>query len=229
MVLLTHAQKVRYLIDGIKTANLETCIETITTNDALREDFFRTARHIMDFLVRQKARNPNHNISVSILAKLEAGARVEEEETAESEVIKSVEVRVPLADHASVLFLRPGVISPGATYTKFYAAEQQKFYQNKEKYGCDHGSDRPDEPHNGGDRTMSELSNVRLMNLEDNLIKIAKVTSSARKRIRAAEEDNSRKDILASSNDYDSLNLSETANGDNCALRRQPKRGRERS
>ena len=57
------AQKVRYLIDGIKTANIETCIETITTNDALREDFGRATRHIMDFLVIQKARNPNHNIS----------------------------------------------------------------------------------------------------------------------------------------------------------------------
>ena len=59
----TNAQKVLYLIDGIKTANLETCIETITTNDVLREYFGRAARHIMDFLVRQKARNPNRNIS----------------------------------------------------------------------------------------------------------------------------------------------------------------------
>ena len=59
----TNAQKVCYLIDGINTANLETCIETITTNDALSEDFGRIARHIMDFLVRQKARNPKRNIS----------------------------------------------------------------------------------------------------------------------------------------------------------------------
>ena len=51
----TDAQKVHYLIDGIKTANLETCIETITTNDALREDFGCAARHIMDFLVIQEA------------------------------------------------------------------------------------------------------------------------------------------------------------------------------
>ena len=54
---------------------------------------------------------------------------------------------------------------------------------------------------------MSELSNVGLMNLEDDLWKIAKVTRSTRKRVRAAEEDTSRKDILASSNDDDSLKL----------------------
>ena len=59
----TDAQKVCYLIDGIKTANIETCIEMITTNDALREDFGRAACHIMDLLVRQKSRNPNRNIS----------------------------------------------------------------------------------------------------------------------------------------------------------------------
>ena len=47
----TDAQKVCCLIDSIKTANLETCIETITTNNALREDFGRAAYHIMDFLV----------------------------------------------------------------------------------------------------------------------------------------------------------------------------------
>ena len=52
------AQKVRYLIDGFKTANIETCIETITTNNALREYFGRAAHHIMEILVRQKARNP---------------------------------------------------------------------------------------------------------------------------------------------------------------------------
>ena len=59
----TDAKKVCYMIDGIKTANLETCIETITTNDALHENFGRTARHIMDFLVREKSQNPNRNIS----------------------------------------------------------------------------------------------------------------------------------------------------------------------
>ena len=58
----TDAQKFCYLIDRIKTANIETCIETITTNNALREDFGRAAPHIMDLLVRQKAQNPNRNI-----------------------------------------------------------------------------------------------------------------------------------------------------------------------
>ena len=59
----TDAQKVLYMIGGIKIANPETCIETITTNDALREDFGHAALHIMDFLVRQKNPNPNRNIS----------------------------------------------------------------------------------------------------------------------------------------------------------------------
>ena len=57
---------------------------------------------------------------VSILAEVEAGAREDEEETAESEVLKAVEVRVPLADQAAVFPLRlmltsaltlPGVIT----------------------------------------------------------------------------------------------------------------------
>ena len=48
----TDAQKVLYMIVGINIANPETCIETITTNDALREDFGHAALHIMDFLVR---------------------------------------------------------------------------------------------------------------------------------------------------------------------------------
>ena len=43
------------------------------------------------------------------------------------------------------------------------------------------------------------------MNLEDGLRKIAKVTRSTRKRVLADEEDTSRKDILASSKDDDSL------------------------
>ena len=76
---------------------------------------------------------------------------------------------------------------------------------------------------------MSELSNVGLMKLEDDLRKIAKVTRSNRKRVRAAEEDTSRKDILASSNDDDSLKFSKTDNRDNRALGRQPQWGRERS
>ena len=41
----TDAQKACYLIDGIKTANLETCIETITTKDALREDLAALISH----------------------------------------------------------------------------------------------------------------------------------------------------------------------------------------
>ena len=76
---------------------------------------------------------------------------------------------------------------------------------------------------------MSELSNVRLMNLEDDLRKIAKVTRSTRKHVRAAEVDTSRKDILDYSNDDDSLKLSKTANRDNHALGRQPQRGRDQS
>ena len=50
-------------------------------------------------------RNPATPITtspVSILAKVEAGARSDEEETAEAEVLKAVEVRVPLADHPAV-------------------------------------------------------------------------------------------------------------------------------
>ena len=43
---------------------------------------------------------------MSILAEVEAGARAGEEETAEAEVLKAVEVRVPLADHAVVYPLR---------------------------------------------------------------------------------------------------------------------------
>ena len=39
---------------------------------------------------------------VSMLAEVEAGARADEEETAEAKVLKAVEVRVPLTDHASV-------------------------------------------------------------------------------------------------------------------------------
>ena len=54
---------------------------------------------------------------------------------------------------------------------------------------------------------MSELSNVRLMNLEYDLRKIAKVTRYTRKRVRVAEENTSRKEISASSNDDDSLKL----------------------
>ena len=51
---------------------------------------------------------------------MEAGARADEEETAEAEALKAVEARVPLADHAAVLPLRlnltsaltlPGVIT----------------------------------------------------------------------------------------------------------------------
>ena len=63
------------------------------------------------------------------------------------------------------------------------------------------------------------------MNLEDELRKIAKVARSTRKRVRAAEEDTIREDILAFSNDDDSLKLSKTANHNNYALGRQPQRG----
>ena len=97
------------------------------------------------------------------------------------------------------------------------------------KYGRDHGRDRPDEPRERGDHTMSDLSNVRLMKLKDDLKKIAKVTRSTRKRVREAEEDTSREDIFASSNDDDSLKLSKTDNRDNCALECQPQRGSKRS
>ena len=72
---------------------------------------------------------------------------------------------------------------------------------------------------------MSELFNVQLMNLEDDLRKIAKVTRSPRKDIQAAEEDTICKDILALSNDDDILKLLNTANRDNLALGRQPQRG----
>ena len=74
---------------------------------------------------------------------------------------------------------------------------------------------------------MSELSNVRLTNLEYDLRKIAKVTRSTRKRVRVAEEDTSRKEILALSNDDDSLKFSKTANHDNRAIGCQPQRGRD--
>ena len=67
------------------------------------------------------------------------------------------------------------------------------------------------------------------MNLEDDLSKIAKVTRSTRNRVRAVKEVTSREDILASSNDYDSLKLSKTANHNNYALGRQPQRGHDRS
>ena len=65
------------------------------------------------------------------------------------------------------------------------------------------------------------------MNLKDDLMKIAKVTRSTCKRVRAAEEDTSREDILASSNDDDSVKFSKTANRDNRAFRRQPQWGRD--
>ena len=43
---------------------------------------------------------------MSILAKVEAGARADKEETAEAEVLKAVVVRVPLPDHAAVSPIR---------------------------------------------------------------------------------------------------------------------------
>ena len=49
---------------------------------------------------------------------------------------------------------------------------------------------------------MSELSNVRLTNLEDDLRKIAKVTRSTRNRVRAAKEDTSRNKIIGRSKDF---------------------------
>ena len=118
---------------------------------------------------------------------------------------------------------------PGATYAKFNAADQLKVYKNKNKYGLEHGRNRTDNPRDGGDRTMSDLYNVHLMNLEDELRKIAKVNRSTRKRIRAAEKDTSRKNILASSNDDDILKFSKTDNDDNRALGSQPQQGSEQS
>ena len=48
---------------------------------------------------------------------MEAGARADEEETAEAEALKAVEARVPLSDHAAVFPLRPkftsALILPG--------------------------------------------------------------------------------------------------------------------
>ena len=76
---------------------------------------------------------------------------------------------------------------------------------------------------------MYELSNVWLMKLEDDIRKIAKVTRYTRKRVRAAEEDTSRKEIFSLSNDDDSLKLSKTANRDNRALGRKPQWGHDRS
>ena len=116
----TDAQKACYLIDGIKTANLETCIETITTNDALREDLAALIFTLWISLSDRRPETPIATSPVSILAEVEAGARSDEEETAEAEVLKVVEVRVPLTDHASVSPLRlmltsaltlPGVIT----------------------------------------------------------------------------------------------------------------------
>ena len=160
MVVLTHAQKVRYLIDGIKTANLETCIETITTNYALREDSGRAACHIMDFLVRQKSRNPNRNISGVNTGQGggggksgrggDGGGRGTQGGRDEGATERPHSGIPPQADVDKCSHITQGYY-PGATYAKFNAAEQQKFYQNKKKYGRDHVSDRPDEPRDGGD------------------------------------------------------------------------------
>ena len=180
------------------------------------EDFGHAARQIMDFLVRQKAQNPNSNISGVSTGRGGGGGKSGRERDGggrgtqggrdEGATERPHSGIPPQADVDKCSHITQGYY-PGATYAKFNAAEQQKFYQNKKKYGRDHVSDRPDEPRDGGDCTMSELSNVGLMNLEDDLWKIAKVTRSTRKRVRAAEEDTSRKDILASSNDDDSLKL----------------------
>ena len=68
---------------------------------------------------------------------MEAGARADEEETAEAELLKAVKVRLPLADHAAVSPPQDDVDKcsritrgyyPGATYAKFNAADQQKVY-----------------------------------------------------------------------------------------------------
>ena len=200
----------------------------------MREGFGRAARHIMDFLVRQKARNPNRNISGVNTGRGGGGGKSgrggdggglgTQGGQGEGATGGSCIVIPPQADVDKCYHITWGYY-PGATYAKFNSAERQKVYHNKKKYG----RDRPDEPRDRGDSTMSELSNVCLMNLEDDLRKITKVTRSTRKRVRAAEEDTSRKDILALSNDDDSLNLSKTASRDNRALGRQLRRGRDRS
>ena len=63
---------------------------------------------------------PTTTSPVSILADVEAGARADEEETAEAKVLKAVKMRVPLANQAAIFPLRmmltsaltlPGVIT----------------------------------------------------------------------------------------------------------------------
>ena len=166
---------------------------------------------------------------------MEARARADEEETTEAEALKAVEARVTLADHAAVFPLGPKlknaltlprVITLELLMLSLVLLSNRKFTRTRRNMDAIIDVN-PDKPRNGGDRTMSELSSVRLMNLEDDLRKISKVTRSTRKRVRATKEDTSRKDILASSNDYDSLKFSKTANHDNRAIGRQPQRVRD--
>ena len=136
-------QKFRYLIDGIKTANLETCIQTITTNDDLRENFGCAACHIMDFLVRQKAPNPNRNISGVNTGRGgygfksgrggNGGGRGTQGGRGEGDTGGSRSGIPPQADVDKCSHITRGYY-PGATYAKFNAAERQKVYQNKKKY-----------------------------------------------------------------------------------------------
>ena len=68
----------------------------------------------------RRPKTPIATSPVSVLAEVEAGARADEKETAEAEVLKAVETRVPLKDHTAVSPLRlmltsaltlPGVIT----------------------------------------------------------------------------------------------------------------------
>ena len=81
------------------------------------------AKLLVTLLISLSDRRPETPIATSpmlILVEVGAGARADEEETAEAEVLKAVEVRVPLADQAAVFPLRlmltsaltlPGVIT----------------------------------------------------------------------------------------------------------------------
>ena len=61
----SEAQKVCYLIIGIKTNIVDTCLANISGSVALRDDFAAVVSHVDDFLVIMKYCDPGINRNIS--------------------------------------------------------------------------------------------------------------------------------------------------------------------
>jgi hypothetical protein len=68
--------KVRHLLKGIKTTELDACKTQVMANLSLRDDFFATVKRYFTFIKQMKAENPQLNVSEVSFARGKAGNNV---------------------------------------------------------------------------------------------------------------------------------------------------------